>query len=65
MTRKKAANAKNENRTPALMRNLLIVQMGLAGVGQREIRGVVGGSMSEINRIVKLLRKRRLNRKGA
>lgn len=44
--------------TPKLLRDLLIAQLALAGVGQKEIRAVVGGNMSYINRIVKLVRKK-------
>jgi hypothetical protein len=43
-------------RTVELLRTLTIVQLGLAGVGQSQIRKIVGGSMNEINAIVKLLR---------
>jgi hypothetical protein len=42
--------------TSALLRKLLIVQLGLAGVGQAQIRTIVGGAMGEVNNIVKLLR---------
>ena len=43
-------------KTFELLRTSLIVQLGLAGVGQANIRKIVGGSMNEINGIVKLLR---------
>jgi hypothetical protein len=42
-------------RTAELLRTLTIVQLGLAGVGQAQIRKIVGGSMNDINGIVKLL----------
>jgi hypothetical protein len=42
-------------RTVSLLRTLTIVQLGLAGVGQAQIRKIVGGTMSDINGIVKLL----------
>lgn len=42
-------------KTIDLLRKLLIVQLGLAGVGQVQIRAIVGGSMNDINAIVKLL----------
>ena len=45
-----------EERTPELIRRLTIVQLGLAGVGQIQIRKIVGGGIGEINGIVKLLR---------
>lgn len=52
-------------RTVELLRTLTIVQLGLAGVGQAQIRKIVGGSMNEINAVVKLLsrpRKQRTNK---
>jgi hypothetical protein len=42
--------------TAAAIRKLTIVQLGLAKIGQAQIRKIVGGSMGEINRIVKLLK---------
>jgi hypothetical protein len=42
-------------KTLDLLRKLLIVQLGLAGVGQAQIRTIAGGSMNDINAIVKLL----------
>jgi hypothetical protein len=41
--------------TVALLRKLLIVQLGLAGVGQAQIRAIVGGAMGDVSGIVKLL----------
>jgi len=41
-----------------LVRDLIIVQLGLAGIGQREIRSIVGGDINRINRIVRHLRTR-------
>jgi hypothetical protein len=41
--------------TSALLRKLLIVQLGLAGVGQAQIRAIVGGGMGDVNSVVKLL----------
>jgi hypothetical protein len=51
MTKDSDAAAK----TIELLRTSLIVQLGLAGVGQAEIRKIVGGSMNDINAVVKLL----------
>jgi hypothetical protein len=45
-----------EERFTELLWKLTIVQLGLAGVGQANIQKIVGGSMNEINGIVKLLR---------
>jgi hypothetical protein len=55
----KGAQTDATERTAQLLRKLTIVQLGLAGIGQREIRKIVGGSMGEINQIVKLLRTRK------
>jgi len=49
-------------RTVELLRTLTIVQLGLGGVGQAQIRQIVGGSMNEINAIVKLLRPKKQRR---
>lgn len=50
-----AKNVDTATRTVELLRTLTIVQLGLAGVGQAQIRKIVGGSMNDINGIVKLL----------
>jgi hypothetical protein len=42
-------------KTLELLRRLTIAHLGLAGVGQAQIRKIVGGSMNDINSIVKLL----------
>ena len=54
-----ARNFDPGERMVELLRALIIVELGLAGVGQAQIRKIVGGSMNEINGIVKLLRSRR------
>lgn len=54
-----ARNFDSEERMVELLRALIIVELGLAGVGQAQIRKIVGGSMNDINGIVKLLRSRR------
>jgi hypothetical protein len=41
-----------------LIRDLLIVQLGLAEVPQAKIREVAGCDLNRVNRIVSLLRKR-------
>lgn len=48
--------ATNEGDPTELLRKILIVQLGLAGVPQQQIRTVVGGSMGSVNAIVKHLR---------
>jgi hypothetical protein len=44
------------DRAAEAVRKLTIVQLGLAGVPQLQIRKIVGGAIGEINAIVKLLR---------
>jgi len=51
-----AKNMDPAEKTVELLRTLTIVQLGLAGVGQAQIRKIVGGSMGDINGIVKLLK---------
>lgn len=51
-------------RTADLVRDLIIIQLGLAGVGQKEIREIVGTDINHINRIVKLLRKKPRGRRS-
>lgn len=43
--------------TNKLLRNMIIIQLILAGVGQREIRVITRGNTNEINALAKLLRK--------
>lgn len=53
---KKRGYAEPNQRAAELIRTLTIVQLGLAGIGQSQIRQIVGGRMDQINSIVKLLR---------
>ncbi len=41
-----------------LLRDLLIVQLGLAGLTQVQIREIVGVDMNRVNRIVKYFKKK-------
>lgn len=50
-------NDKTINSTDELLRDLLIVQLGLAGVKQLDIREIVGVDIHRVSRIVKLLKK--------
>jgi hypothetical protein len=59
-----AKNVDMAIRTVELLRKSLIVQLGLAGVGQAQIRTIVGGSMNDINAIVKLLSSRKRGKKA-
>lgn len=49
---------KREADTYELLQDMLIVQLGLAGVPQLQIREIVGVDTNRVNRIVKYLRKR-------
>jgi len=51
------AKSKKEQTVDELLRDLLIVQLGRAGLRQAQIREIVGVSMTRVNRIVKHIRK--------
>jgi hypothetical protein len=55
---KKRERTEPGEKTAALLKKLIIVQLGLAGIGQAQIREIVGGDIGEINGIAKLLRKK-------
>ncbi len=57
MAEKKTKPARSDE-TAKLLKNLLIVELGLAGVSQRKIRTIVGGDISYVNKIMKLLPKK-------
>ena len=44
---------KNEKTVEDLLRDLMIIQLGLAGLSQQQIRKIVGVDMHRVNRIVK------------
>lgn len=48
---------KKEPATEELLRDLLIVQLGLAGLTQHEIREIVGVDIHRVNRIVRHFKK--------
>ena len=48
---------KSLRRVEDLLKDLIIVQLAIAGVGQKEIRQVVGGDIVRVNKIVKRVRK--------
>jgi transposase-like protein len=48
---------KTEQTTDDLLRDLMIVQLGLAGIGQHQIREIVGVDIYRVNRIVKHFKK--------
>lgn len=45
--------------TTELLRKMLIVQLGLAGIGQRQIREVVGCDMNRVTKTLKALKFKR------
>jgi hypothetical protein len=51
------AKYKKGNVTDELLRDLLIVQLGLAGVPQLQIREIVGVDMYRVSRIIKHFKK--------
>jgi hypothetical protein len=48
---------RKEQTTDDLLRDLLIVQLGLAGLAQHQIREIVGVDIHRVNRIVKHFKK--------
>ena len=60
---KKTISPKSSDETTKLLRNLLIVELGLAGVAQKNIRVIAGVDMGYVNKIVKLLPKKPVNKK--
>lgn len=48
---------KKEQTTEDLLRDLLIVQLGLAGLTQHQIREIVGVDIHKVNRILKHFKK--------
>lgn len=48
---------KQSKRLEALLRDMLITQLAVAGVGQKEIRSIVGGDIVRVNMIVKRIPK--------
>lgn len=55
---KKAPKAPN-NEQVELLRKILIVQLGLAGMAQSTVRTIVGGDMWRVNEIMKHLPKKK------
>jgi len=49
----------NSDSVEDLLRDMMIVQLLLAGIGQREIREIAGVDMGRVSRIGKLLKKPR------
>jgi len=59
--------AKNTDDVPDLLRTMLIVQLGLAGVSRHSIRAVAGCDMNRVTAVLKHVAKRgtRNKEKGA
>jgi hypothetical protein len=53
---KRPEQADTGEKITELLKKLLITQLALAGVGQAQIREVVGCSMGEVNGVAKLIR---------
>jgi hypothetical protein len=53
----KKSNKEEQNPTAELLRDLLIVELGKAGVPQLEIRKILGCDIHRVSRIVKHLKK--------
>jgi transposase-like protein len=51
------ANQQKQATLEELLRDLMIVQLVLAGVGQRQIREIVGVDIHRVSRIAKLIKK--------
>ncbi|MFA6392266.1 MAG: hypothetical protein WCW66_06005 [Patescibacteria group bacterium] len=49
--------SKKEKSTQDLLKDLMIIQLGLANVPQSEIRNIIGCDIGYVNRIVKILKK--------
>jgi hypothetical protein len=54
--------ARDSSRTEELLQDLVIVQLGLAGVPGHQIREIAGVSMERVTRILKALKKGRVGR---
>ena len=48
---------KKTETTEDLLRDLMIIQLGLAGLSQHEVRDIVGVDMHRVSRILKHLKK--------
>jgi hypothetical protein len=52
------AKAQSADAAAELLKDILIVQLGVAGVPQQSIRGIVGCDINRVNRIVKFLKRK-------
>lgn len=51
------AKKQSENTTDELLRDILITQLGAAGLTQHQIREIVGVDIHRVNRILKYFKK--------
>ena len=58
-----AAKRGSGDEATELLRTLLIVQLGLAGIGQRAIRAVAGCDMNRVTKTLRVLKLKRGKRK--
>ena len=59
-----ASKRKAGDESTELLRTILIVQLGLAGIGQRQIREVAGCDMNRVTKTLKALKLKRGTRKA-
>ena len=52
---------KKEQTAEALLQDLIIIQLGLAGLTQHQVRAIVGVDMNRVTRILKHLKSARLS----
>jgi len=59
-----AAKRSGNDETAELLRTMLIVQLGLAGIGQRQIREVVGCGLNRVTKTLKPLKIKRTRKES-
>lgn len=59
-----AARRKSPDEATEILRTLLIVQLGLAGVGQQAIRAIAGCDINRVNKTLKPLKLKRAHKKA-
>jgi hypothetical protein len=58
-----AAKRRANDEATELLRTMLIVQLGLVGIGQRQIRAVAGCDMNRVTKTLQALKLKRGTRK--
>lgn len=64
MAKKTVAKKTNAEEQIGLLRTLLIVQLRLAGVAQKNIRDIVGCDINRVSEVIRLLPTRARAKKG-